>query len=184
VRLFIAVPLPADVRERAAALLPPDLPGLKPVRADLMHLTLAFLGWTADERLGDVIAAAGAATAGQGPFTLALDHAGRFPERGRPRVIWLGIGAGADELARLASAVAEALRAREIRFDDRPFAAHLTLARVREDASLADARAAGAAAESIGPLDLRCPIERVAVVQSVLSRSGPHYTERASARLA
>src|SRR5260221_14159282 len=103
-RLFIAVPLPKEIADRAAACLPPALPALKPVRPALLHVTLAFLGWVADERLADAAAAARAAATGKAPFELSFDHAGRFPATGRPRTIWLGAGVGADELARLAPA--------------------------------------------------------------------------------
>ena len=84
-RLFIAVPLPTELTDRAAALLPPALPALKPVRPELMHITLAFLGWTADDRLPDVIAAARAAATAHRRFDLAIAGAGRFPASGRPR---------------------------------------------------------------------------------------------------
>jgi len=94
VRLFIAIALPADLAARAAALLPDALPGLRRVKPENLHVTLAFLGWTPDEKLGDVVAAANEAARGQAPFTLVFDRAGRFPERGRPRVVWLGIGEG------------------------------------------------------------------------------------------
>ena len=57
-RLFIAVPLPPELADRAAALLPLALPALKRVRPELMHITLAFLGWTSDEQLPTVIEAA------------------------------------------------------------------------------------------------------------------------------
>src|SRR5689334_5306440 len=133
-RLFVAVPLPTELTDRAAALLPAALPAVRPVRPELMHITLAFLGWTPDEQLDRVIEAASAAAREQPAFDLAFAGAGRFPEKGRPRVVWLGVGDGREPLAALAGRVAGELRARDLRFDDRPFAPHLTLARVRPDA--------------------------------------------------
>jgi 2'-5' RNA ligase len=179
VRLFIAVPLPPELTERAAALLPAALPAVKRVAPDLMHVTLAFLGWTPDERLADAIEAARAAAGTQGPFDLAFAGAGRFPERGRPRVAWLGIGAGGPELARLAAATAEELRRHELRFDDRPFAPHLTLARLRPDATGPEARTLGAAIDALEVAPLSARVDRISVVESVLSPRGPRYTARA-----
>src|SRR3979409_1415226 len=118
-RLFIAVPLPPELTGRAAALLPAALPALKRVRPELMHLTLAFLGWTPDERLNAVVEAAQAAVAGHRAFDLAFAGAGRFPATGRPRVVWLGIGEGKEPLAGLASSVAAELRPGELPFDER-----------------------------------------------------------------
>jgi len=179
VRLFVAVPLPSELTDRAAALLPPALPAIKPVRADLMHLTLAFLGWTPDEQLDAVIAAARDAAAGRPAFDLSFASAGRFPPTGRPRVVWLGIGEGQEGLATLAAGVTGELRTRGIKFDDRPFAAHLTLARVRDEATGPEARTIVAAVDALGIPDLRTRVDRIAVVESVLSPKGPRYTARA-----
>ena len=182
-RLFIAVPLPADLRERAAALLSPALPALKRVTPERMHVTLAFLGWTPDDRLPEVVAAAESAARGREPFRLTFDHAGRFPPTGRPRVAWLGVGDGAEPLAALAAAVGEELRDRQLRFDDRAFAPHLTLARVREEASLAEARTLGAAVEALAVPALESQVDRIAVIRSDLSPKGPRYTDLAVAAL-
>lgn len=183
-RLFVAVPLPPELTDRAAALLPAALPALRRVRPDLMHVTLAFLGWTPDDRLDAAIEAARAAAATQAPFPLSFAGAGRFPERGRPRVVWLGVGAGNAELAALAAAVSRELRARELKFDDRPFAPHLTLARVQADASGPEARTVAAAVGELAVPPLRAAIDRIAVIESVLSPKGPRYTARAELRLA
>ena len=182
-RLFIAVPLPPELADRAAALLPAALPALKRVRPELMHLTLAFLGWTPDDRLDDVIEAARAAVAGHGAFDLAFAGAGRFPATGRPRVVWLGIGEGKEPLGGLAESVGAELRRRGLAFDDRPFAPHLTLARVHDDASGPEARTVAAAVGSVTVPDLRTRVDRIAVVESVLSPKGPRYTPRAEASL-
>src|SRR5258708_37572986 len=122
-RLFIAVPLPPELTDRAAALLPAALPGLKPVRPELMHVTLAFLGWTADDRLDAVVAASRVAARAQSAFELVFAGAGRFPDRRRPRVGWLGIGAGEPELATLAGARAHQRRRRDLRLDHPPLSA-------------------------------------------------------------
>jgi 2'-5' RNA ligase len=183
VRLFIAVPLPPELANRAAALVPPALPALKRVRPELMHITLAFLGWTPDEQLPTVIEATMAAAAGQHPFELSFAGAGRFPPSGRPRVVWLGVGDGKTALETIAGRVVDELRAHQLRFDDRPFAPHLTLARVHADASGAEARTVGAAVDELAVPDLRTRVEQLAVVQSVLSPKGPRYTTRAAAPL-
>jgi 2'-5' RNA ligase len=183
VRLFIAVPLPQELTDRAAALLPPALPALKRVRPELMHITLAFLGWTPDEHLDAVVEAARAAATGHGAFDLAFAGAGRFPASGRPRVVWLGVGEGSDPLGRLAASVTAELRGRQLTFDDRPFAPHLTLARVRADASGPEARTVAAALDGIAVPQLGTRVDRIAVVESVLSPKGPRYTARADVPL-
>jgi 2'-5' RNA ligase len=184
VRLFIAIPLPAGLAQRASEILPTSLAPLRRVKAENLHLTLAFLGQTPDERLADVTAAAREAAALVAPFTLAFDRAGRFPERGRPRVVWLGIAEGAPSVLELGAGVYAGLRSRGLRFDDRPFAPHLTLARVVEGASAAQAKMVGAALESVEVQRLAFDVSEIAVVQSVLSPKGPRYTAVATAHLA
>ena len=183
-RLFIAIPLPTDVAARAFEILPASLPALRRVKAENLHLTLAFLGQTPDELLGDVTAAAKDSATSVPPFTLAFGRAGRFPERGRPRVVWLGIAAGAASVLELGKGVYAALRSRGLRFDDRPLAPHLTLARVVEDASAAEAKTVGAALADLAIERLGFEVREIAVVQSVLSPKGPRYTALATVPLA
>jgi 2'-5' RNA ligase len=184
VRLFIAIPLPAEVAARAAAILPTALPGLRRVSPENLHVTLAFLGWTPDEQLASVTEAAGEAAASVRPFRLAFDRAGRFPERGRPRVAWLGIADGASSVLELGAGVSASLRKRALRFDDRPLAPHLTLARVADDATAAEAKTVGAALEGLAVANLGFPVDGIAVVQSVLSPKGPRYTALTTVPLA
>src|SRR5213593_3497951 len=113
-----------------------------------MHVTLAFIGRMPDEGLAGVSGAVEAAAAGVNAFDIELDRAGRFPPTGRPRVVWLGIGAGAPAVLQLGDRVRAELVRRKIAFDDKPLRAHVTLGRVREDVELADARAIAAATEA------------------------------------
>ena len=182
-RLFVAIPLPPDVAAQAFQVLPSTLPALRRVKLENLHVTLAFLGQTPDERLDDVTAAAREAAAHVSRFTLSLDRVGQFPERGRPRVVWLGIADGAA-VVEVGAGVYAGLRRRNLRFDDRPLAPHLTLARVVEDASAAEAKAVGAAVRDLAIPGLRFDVDGIAVVQSVLSPSGPRYTAVATVPLA
>jgi 2'-5' RNA ligase len=182
VRLFVALSLPPEIASAAAALLP-DLPGLRSVRPELLHITLAFIGQAGDERLADVLAACAEAASPHVPFTVTLDRAGRFPDTGAPRVAWLGMGEGATESASLAAAIRRALAARGVPFDDKPFRAHVTLARVRDDVDRPTARAIAAAIEGLRVLPMRFTAETLIPFESVLSSKGPRYTARATVRL-
>lgn len=148
-----------------------------------MHVTLAFLGQTSDERLPDVTAAVEAAASGVTAFDVEIDHPGRFPPAGKPRVVWLGIGAGAPALLALGDRVRAELARREIAFDRKPLRAHVTLARAREDVSTGDARAIAAAAEAMRLPHLRFRADAAVVFESILSQRGPRYTPRSSASL-
>jgi len=137
-RLFIAVPVADDVRAAVGELMA-EVAGAsieerafgqpRWVRVEGLHLTLRFLGATPDERQSEVVAAIGAAAGGMAPFAIALNGGGAFPNAYRPRVLWVGIDAGADELAGLAGRLNDELRPLGWPSDDRPFQGHLTLAR-------------------------------------------------------
>lgn len=161
----------------------PDLPALRRVRPELMHVTLAFLGQMPDEGLADVIAAAEVAASGVKAFDIELDRPGRFPPSGRPRVVWLGIGAGAPTVLALGERIRAEFGRREIAFDAKPLRTHVTLGRVREDVSLVDARAIAAGVEAMRVPHLRFRADALIVFESVLSPRGPRYTARASASL-
>jgi len=148
-----------------------------------MHVTLAFLGRTPPERLADVSAALEAAAGHVTAFDIELGRAGRFPTTGRPRVVWLGMGAGAPALLALGDRVRAELARREVVFDDKPLRAHITLGRVREDVALVDARAIAAATEAMRVPHLRFRADAIVVFESVLSPRGPKYTRRGSAPL-
>jgi 2'-5' RNA ligase len=184
VRLFVAIPLPPELALRAAEILPTSLPALRRVKPENLHVTLAFLGWTPDEKLGDVVDAAREGAAGVSAFTLAFDRAGRFPDSGRPRVVWLGMSEGSDRVLELGVGVYAGLRSHRLRFDERPVAPHLTLARVQEDASLPEAKTVGAALATLAVRRLEFAVTEIAVVQSVLSPKGPRYTPLATVPLA
>jgi len=142
-------------------------------------VTLAFLGQTPDERLADVTNAVEAAASGVTAFDIELDRSGRFPPTGRPRVVWLGLGAGAPNLIALGERVRAELGRSTIAFDNKPLRAHVTIGRVREDVELADARAIAASVEAMRLPHLRFRADGVVVFESRLSPRGPKYTPRA-----
>jgi RNA 2',3'-cyclic 3'-phosphodiesterase len=94
------------------------------VPAAKLHLTLSFLGEIAEERVDTAIAAASSV---QGTaFDLVLDSTGSF--RGA-RVAWAGISSMPPALMEIQGSLDQELRSRDFVLDERPFAAHATLAR-------------------------------------------------------
>lgn len=66
------------------------------------------------------------------PFEIALGDRGAFGSRRHARVVWLGVEAGREPLGELAAAVESACRTAGLPPEERPFRAHLTLARAVE----------------------------------------------------
>jgi 2'-5' RNA ligase len=183
VRLFVAVRLPPDAAAKASAVLP-AMKALRPVHPELMHVTLAFIGAVDDARLADVIAATHEAATRARGFRVSLDTVGRFPETGSPHVAWLGIGEGSAEITALAAAVRASLSSRGIPFDDKPFRAHVALARVGERDDRLEARDLSKAIREVAPPSIVFAADSVRVVESRLSPKGPAYTDRAAVPLA
>jgi RNA 2',3'-cyclic 3'-phosphodiesterase len=127
VRLFVALTPPAHVLADVDAALEPVRkvqPDLRWIPVQRWHLTLAFYGEVADERLDRLRAKVARQVAGSATLDLALRHAGRFGDR----VLWVGVGGSdRDGLRRLGTTVS---------VEDRAYRPHLTVARVRGAADL------------------------------------------------
>jgi len=152
-RLFVAVPVPPETRGAVRALIEPVRAqpfgrAVRWVHLDTLHLTLRFIGDTDAERVAEVRAAARDAAEGQARFTVRLSRAGSFPPRARKiRALWIGIAAGADELAAIAGGVDAALRSRGWEPDARPYRPHVTVGRT-DSAGIREAALASQALEA------------------------------------
>lgn len=178
-RIFVAIPLPAEIAaelDRAV----PALPGLKRVEPALMHVTLAFLGQVGEEQVRDIHAAVQVAAGAHAPFDIELTGIGRFPERGRPKVVWAGTDPRtADAIVRLGASVRAELLRHLVQFDPKPLRAHVTVGRVRDDVSEPDARSI-AAAVTAARLERGFAFRAASihVMESKLSAKGPLYSSR------
>lgn len=182
-RIFVAIPLPSEIATEIARALP-ALPSLRPVAPELLHLTLAFVGELADDRVGDVIAATEAAARASAPFPIGLGGIGHFPGHGRPKVVWVGTGAAGEAIERLGTGVRTELARRGVPFDPKPLRAHVTLARVRHEVTAAEGRAIRAAVASARPSrELSFHASGVHVMESRLSLRRPLYSSRAEVPL-
>jgi len=149
-----------------------------------MHVTLAFIGWLDETRVEQVTTAVEAGAAHGRSFDVPLEVIGRFPPSGRPRVVWVGTGPAEEPIRALGELVRDALSEAAIPFDLKPLRPHITLARVREDAAVQDARAIGSAvARACVPAGLSFRAEAIHVMQSTLTPRGARYSSRAEVRL-
>jgi len=140
------------------------------------HLTLAFLGATQPERVESIGDGLATVATGREPIPLAAGGFGAFPEPRSPRVLWIGLEGALAALLDIHARVGAALVPLGYVPDSRPFAAHITLARVRESASVPERRAIGIAFGAIWGPTVPCPIERIALYRSDLERGSPVYT--------
>jgi len=176
-RLFIALQLPQPVKD-ALADAQARLSGhaLRPVDPAAMHLTLQFLG-EADAALVPPLLA-GLAAIPTPPIRLRLDGVGAFPNPRRARVVWAGVAGDTAALADLQRAVLAVSAPLGFSPEERPFRAHLTLARVRQDARPEQLRALGEALLAAPPPPpIPWDAGRPALIHSTLTPRGAVYRE-------
>jgi RNA 2',3'-cyclic 3'-phosphodiesterase len=176
-RLFLAVNLPPEVAARVG-----DLQrtlgraaggGLRWTKPAQAHFTLKFLGEEPEDRVSVISEAAREAAKGAAGFSITLEKLGGFPNAGRPRVLWIGVGAGAAEMSGLAGVLDALLAEKGFAKEERPFSPHLTLTRIKT-------RAEGLAAArmiAVGPKDQVAAFRAgsFALMQSVPTSDGVKY---------
>ena len=133
-RCFLAVPLEQPALGTAQALLDAlrhQYPDVRWVRPDALHLTVHFFGGIGEDDATRALEAVRPAVESTSAFEMSLDALGAFPDRGSPRVLWLGTTREPPRLLRLATSSREALSRAGFEVESRPFRAHCTLGRPR-----------------------------------------------------
>ena len=185
VRAFVAVELPPHVGDTLSGLVrfldAERVRGLRTVAPDAVHLTLKYLGDVQESQTAAIEAALLDAAAGRPALVLKLDQAGVFPQRGAPRVLWVGLAGDTDGLAALQTRVEEALEALGFPREGRPFHPHLTIGRMRERTTAADRVHARQALLS-APFEpgQTLPVDALSLMQSILRPAGARYRRLAS----
>ena len=182
VRAFVAIQLPEGLREALAGVpAAASLPAAASVRwipPEHLHLTLRFLGDTPEEHLSPLAGVLDGIAAAASPFDLELGAAGAFPDVERARVLWIGLVDADRRLRKLRNQVEAAVRSLGWKREGRPFAPHLTLARLRQPARLSGG-------SWIEPVP-RCRFEvrEVVLMRSTLKPAGAEYDHLHRASLA
>ena len=131
-RLFIGIELSGTaqeeilgIRERLVETITRQ--GVRFVRPEKLHLTLAFLGQVEVSDLDGLIRAIDQLGPTQAGIHLRVTGLGCFPDARRPKVIWVGVE---GDVQNLATQVVEAAKPFALELDEKPFSAHITLARI------------------------------------------------------
>ncbi len=189
IRSFIAIELPESQRQVLEQL----QESLKQERAGRyvrwvapagIHLTVKFLGGVEARKIPAVERAIAAGCVGISRFRLTLTGLGAFPNVRRPNVVWVGIGGDVELAERLAGRIEDKCEALGFARETRPFAAHLTLGRVKRDVRPAEQQFVGemithAVAGELGGFT----VERVSLMKSDLTPRGSIYTRLFAAEL-
>ena len=182
IRSFLAFELPLEIREgvrQASEAFRKTSADVRWVRADNIHLTVVFLGGVKKEDIEEIGRMSKTVCQGYGTFDMALDGVGLFPNRGRPRVLWLGLKGDLERISSFRDALQRDLKPFGIKEEKRPFRPHLTLGRFRKSKKMARPleECLDAYQDLKSPV---CPLKELVLFKSTLKPGGAEYTKLGS----
>ena len=173
-RAFIAI----DVEDEAVLARLRDLQArlsatgsdLKLVEPENIHITLWFLG-NITPHMAELIYERMKRLSFR-PFEIELTGVGAFPRQTRPRVVWVGVGRGSEELRAIYEQLKTGLRSLGFRPDPKGFTPHVTVARVKRHHPDLIRLLMECSTEHFGTFEAR----EVRLKKSVLTPRGPIYS--------
>jgi len=185
IRTFIAVDISNGIRNsafKAITRLSGQATDYNWVEKDNLHITLNFLGDVEEAEVPKVCRVVEETVTEFGSFDMSVQGLGCFPNLEKPRVVWLGVDQGQQELQALNDRLAGALE--ELRFprEIKDYHPHLTLGRIRRGGRWSPGISEFVEQQS----HLRAGnmiVDKVGVYSSFMDRSGPTYTPMAKVNL-
>ncbi|UCD05082.1 MAG: RNA 2',3'-cyclic phosphodiesterase [candidate division WOR-3 bacterium] len=133
-RTFLAVEVPQKERRIISDFVlssaKHELP-IKWVKFENMHITLKFLGEIDEKKKAEITPVIKDICMRHSPFTVKMEGLGCFPNPRSPRVIWIGVTQGGEELCTIADALEKEL-ARFGFNEEKRFHPHLTIGRIKK----------------------------------------------------
>jgi 2'-5' RNA ligase len=148
------------------------------VAEDNLHLSIKFFGEQPDTAPAELAALLAPVGAAHQPFDLRVSGLGAFPNLRAPRVVWMGVQHD-PRLELMHHDVEATCAANGYPLDARAFRPHITIARVRAELPVANARALALAARAVVYKGVQ-QVSALSVIESTLGAGGPHYTKVAS----
>lgn len=186
IRCFFALPLEERALHCAQELLD-ELRGrvehVRWVPKNSMHVTVHFFGMIDEQESRRASSAVAPVCAATPPMAMRFDSLGSFPDRGTPRVLWLGAAATHPAVDAFVARVHQALNDSGFAMEKRSFRLHCTLGRVRDTWSAAQQRQWDVARSDL-TYDHAQTSTRLVLYESKVSASGSIYSERAVLPLA
>jgi 2'-5' RNA ligase len=186
-RSFIAIEIPTEIKQAISAqtanLQKQIGSSVRWVAAENIHLTLKFLGEISPTNVDVLSQMLQAECEHHPPFTLTIHSLGCFPNPRHARVIWIGVDCP-QELIRLQREIESTTARLGYAPEDKPFSAHLTIGRVREQATATELQIIKSVIEDVRIDQLGTFTARsVELFKSDLKPAGPVYSRLFSAPL-
>lgn len=170
-RVFIAINLPDNIKKKLAGYREkwPEMP-IRWTKQDNIHITLAFLGYIADEELINICESVKEVASKNSSFSVDLFKICYGPtDKKPPRMVW-AMGEKSEEFASLKDDLDKSLAISE----KRQFSPHITLGRIRKwEWQRIEPEERSEVDEEIG---LSFSVDSIELMESVLKRGGPEYT--------
>lgn len=182
-RVFIAVNLPTEIKNELAvvekeikSLFPEEIQAgvAKWIKTDNLHITLLFIGQLKDEAVPQISQIVKETLQGWQPFAVEFKKICYGPNKKMPpRLIWVELEKNKD-LECVANILKQKMEALLQRSDNRPFSAHITLARIRawQWKSIPPEERPAIERE----IDFVFDVSSVDIMESKLNPKGPQYT--------
>jgi len=188
IRSFIAAELPDELgiwlSQLQAQLKADKSPGVKWVDPYGIHLTLKFLGDVAIDKTDAITRAMETASQGISPFNLTIKDLGVFPNLRRVQVVWVGISGEVTKLNQLQQNIEANLARLGFAPESRAFKPHLTLARLRNQASPDERQKFGQFISDIKFEETyHFEVNVISLMKSQLTREGAIYSRINSVKL-
>jgi len=187
IRSFIAVELPEEIKTRLeqleAQLKSETQTRVKWVDPNSIHLTLKFLGNIDAGRTGEITRVMEEAVKGIPPFRLSVKDLGVFPNVRRVQVAWVGLSGEIDRLRQLQQRLESSLEQLGFAAESRAFTPHLTIARIRNQASQDERQRFGQLITGTSFDAGEISVDAISLMRSQLTRQGAIYSRLGSADL-
>ena len=173
IRAFIALDVPDEIKEKIGKIQSNFREfKIKLVDPSLIHITLKFLGNVPEEKIKSVTDALDKINFA--PFVADICEMGVFPNYKRIRVIWIGSKGNFEKLQSLVESLICPLG---FEMENRPFSAHLTIARVKnisnKEQALLSEKIKKLSNVAIGEMN----VDRIKLKKSTLTKKGPIYED-------
>lgn len=173
IRLFVAVPLPEQIRTQLT-MMQSGLQGARWLKPENIHLTLRFIGEARNDLASDIDMALSEITAPA--FALELEDVGSFANGKRPHALWAGL-AKSEPLSHLQAKIESTLVRTGLAAEERKFSPHITIARLKE---MRPNRVEAWVADHAGFRSPPFTVDRFALFSSFLKPEGALYIEETS----
>jgi len=183
-RAFIAVEITSEIRKELIRLqseLKKSLKGnISWVEPENIHLTLRFLGQISDEQLEEIKKIVEETAKKIKQFSMDLGVIAAFPDVSNPRIVWVGINYGFNQLNEINAELEDKLEIINFAVGEKYFHPHLTIARIK---SLDGDNTLDEITQKLRPKQLPEAVDKLIIFQSEITSKGAHYTELFAANL-